>query len=125
MKASDEIVYTRLMSIQTGSGVGSFTHQVRERDGRCIVSKDVNALAVCDMWCGFEAAHIFPLAHLQQWQANNYGRWIDLAPPKGGSINSVQNGILLKADIHQLFDSYIFSINPDVGTIAIPRPRPG
>ena len=32
----------------------------------------------------------------------------------GGSINSVQNGLLLRSDIHQLFDMYRISINPDV-----------
>ncbi|OXV09932.1 hypothetical protein Egran_02305 [Elaphomyces granulatus] len=31
----------------------------------------------------------------------------------GGAINSVQNGILLRTDIHQLFDSFAIAINPD------------
>jgi len=29
-------------------------------------------------------------------------------------LNSVQNGLLLSSDIHQLFDNYAFSIKPDV-----------
>ena len=29
-------------------------------------------------------------------------------------MNSVQNGITLRADMHTLFDHYAFSINPDV-----------
>ncbi|KAL9099258.1 MAG: hypothetical protein Q9163_005223, partial [Psora crenata] len=28
-------------------------------------------------------------------------------------INSKQNGLLLRSDVHQLFDTYDFSINPD------------
>jgi len=68
------------------------------------------------MWVGYEAAHIFPLAYERHWIDQNYGRWILLPPAKGGSINSVQNGMLLRSDIHQLFDSYSFSINPDVCT---------
>ncbi|KAG5287530.1 hypothetical protein I7I50_12359 [Histoplasma capsulatum G186AR] len=30
-------------------------------------------------------------------------------------INSTQNGLLLRRDVHALFDSYILSINPDDG----------
>lgn len=67
-------------------------------------------------WRGFEAAHIFPPAREEEWTRNNYGHWIDPAfkPASGSSINSVQNGMLLRADLHQLFDGYDFSINPDV-----------
>jgi hypothetical protein len=45
-----------------------------------------------------------------------FGRWISIAPEKesAGTINSVQNGMLLKSDLHQLFDNYAFSVNPDV-----------
>jgi hypothetical protein len=55
---------------------------------------------------GFEAAHIFPLAY--------EGHRIQPENTRGGTINSVQNGLLLRSDIHQLFDSYDLSINPDV-----------
>jgi len=65
-------------------------------------------------WFGFEAAHIFPLGHEGHWKQHNFGRWILLPPEKGGLINSVQNGLLLESGIHQLFDAYAFSINPDV-----------
>jgi len=69
-------------------------------------------------WTGFEAAHIFPLALEGLWVDYDYGRWI-LTPPggeeiRGGKINSVQNGLLLDNSIHQLFDMYFISINPDV-----------
>jgi hypothetical protein len=43
-----------------------------------------------------------------------YGRWISIVPEIGGFINSVQNGLLLCSNIHQLFGFYDFSINPDV-----------
>ena len=33
------------------------------------------------------------------------------------SINSVQNGILMLAHIHQMFASYLVSINPDVSVL--------
>lgn len=34
----------------------------------------------------------------------------------GSRINSVQNGLLLRGDLHDQFDQYLFSINPDVST---------
>lgn len=61
-------------------------------------------------WAVLQAAHIFPLGQASYWNDNNLGRWIT----DGGSINSLQNGILLRADIHQMLDLYAFSINPDV-----------
>jgi HNH endonuclease len=114
MEVNDEIVYTRAMSIQTGTRVQAFRDQVRERDGRCVVTKLENPGKVFGLWRGFEAAHIFPLAYEQQWHEHNYSRWVTLPPPRGGTINSVQNGLLLRSDLHQLFDYYDFSINPDV-----------
>ncbi|KAL0634241.1 hypothetical protein Q9L58_006859 [Maublancomyces gigas] len=59
------------------------------------------------------AAHIFPLAYEGHWMEHNYSHWITIQPSTGGPINSVQNGMLLTADAHALFDSYKVSINPD------------
>ena len=67
-----------------------------------------------DSWTGFEAAHIFPVAHEGHWKQHNFDRWITKPSVNGGSINSVQNGLLLRSDIHGLFDTYEVSINPDV-----------
>lgn len=113
-KVNNEVAYTRAHSIGTGTRVKSFKEQVQARDGGCVVSKVENRRAQYDMWLGFEAAHIFPLAYEQYWIESGYGRWITTDPPQGGKINSVQNGILLRSDLHQLFDQYAFSINPDV-----------
>lgn len=41
------------------------------------------------------------------WQENNFGRW--MTNSSSGSINSVQNGILLRSDIYQQFDVFSFS----------------
>ncbi|KAG0638153.1 hypothetical protein HOY80DRAFT_1079827 [Tuber brumale] len=66
-------------------------------------------------WRCFDACHIFPLAYEQQWKQFNYGRWITVPPANGsdGTINSVQNGILLGSHMHRLFDCYDISINPN------------
>jgi hypothetical protein len=47
---------------------------------------------------------------------HNYDRWITIPPAteSAGSINSVQNGMLLREDIHTLFDGYDVFINLDV-----------
>jgi hypothetical protein len=106
----------RTISLATGTRVKSFCDAVRSRDRRCVISGKKAINAYRDNWRGFEAAHIFPLAYEGYWNDNSYGRWITIPPESenGGTINSVQNGLLLRSDIHQLFDSYDLSINPDV-----------
>ena len=90
----------------------SFREAVRERDLRCFVTGET--LMFEDDISGFEAVHIFPLAYLSHWRSENFDRWISIPSASGELINSVQNGILLRADIHALFDNYLLSINPDV-----------
>ena len=109
---NNETLLLRTISLQSGTRVRAFTDAVRSRDRRCVITGE--EYLDDDNWRGFEAAHIFPLAYEQYWTEQNYGRWISIIPDKGGSINSIQNGLLLDSAIHQLFDSYNFSINPDV-----------
>ena len=74
------------------------------------------ALAHFNNFRGFEATHIFPLAYENQWKEFDYGRCITVPPANesDGSINSVQNGILLLREMRDCFDSYDLTINPDV-----------
>jgi HNH endonuclease len=105
----------RTISHATGSRVAAFCEAVRSRDRQCIISGiTVPTFRGTSFWDGFEAAHIFPLAYEGHWIDQNYGRWITIPLSTGGSINSVQNGLLLSSEIHQLFDAYAISINPDV-----------
>jgi hypothetical protein len=92
----------------------SFRDAIRSRDRRCVISGKRAIRAHLDNWTGFKAAHIFPLAYEGNWIQYGYNRWITIQPESGGSINSVQNGILLNSTIHQLFNTYNLSINPDV-----------
>ena len=105
----------RSISLQSGTRVGGFCDAVRERDRRCVITGKPALRAQHGIWRGFEVAHIFPLAYEGHWNAHNYGRWITVPPAiaSAGSINSVQNGMLLRADIHTFFDGYDISINPD------------
>ncbi|KAK5654898.1 hypothetical protein OQA88_6936 [Cercophora sp. LCS_1] len=112
-----EAAFTRLMSFQTGTRVQEFTNQIRKRDRRCVVTRNENPNREFGIWAGFEAAHIFPLAYEHQWNTRGWSQQITILPSRRsyGTINSVQNGLLLRNDIHQLFDLYHFSINPDDG----------
>jgi hypothetical protein len=107
-------------SVACGTRVGTFCDAVRERDRRCIITGE-EADYEYDIWRGFEAAHIFPPACEGHWKDNNYDQWITISPvtKSAGTINSVQNGMLLRNDIHALFDNYAFSTNPDVSMYVI------
>ncbi|KAI9879850.1 MAG: hypothetical protein M1830_006873 [Pleopsidium flavum] len=110
---NDEPWLARMFSHSTGTRTIAFCDAVRSRDRRCIITGEEAVNAEFGSWTGFEAAHIFPLAHEGHWIQYNFDRWITKSPVNGGSINSMQNGLLLGAGIHQLFDHYEVSINPD------------
>lgn len=74
----------------------------------------VNRRAQSGAWSGFEAAHIFPLESESWWLQHNYGRWIRDVTPGVSRISSRQNGFILQSNIHQDFDNYLVSVNPDV-----------
>ena len=104
----------RTISLATGTRVKSFRDAVRARDRRCVISGERAVGAYLDDWTGFEASHIFPIAREFDWIEHRYDRWITIRGDPGGTINSVQNGMLLDSTVHQLFASYNLSINPDV-----------
>jgi hypothetical protein len=114
IRINNETPLTRTISLQTGTRIEAFRNAVRLRDRRCVVTGEVVLGAQYGCWDGFEAAHIFPLAYEQHWKEQGYRHWLSIIPDTGGSINSVQNGMLLENAVHHLFDTYRFSINPDV-----------
>lgn len=111
---NDEAWLVRIISHSTGTRTQAFRNAIRLRDPRCVITGKEAINADVGSWTGLEAAHIFPLAYEGHWQQHNFDRWITKPSVKGESINSVQNGLLLRGDIHQSFDSYEVSINPDV-----------
>ena len=113
---TDEVTLTRTPSLPSGTRVKSFTDAVRQRDRRCVTTGRQARLAHFGNWDTFEATHIFPLAYEEYWNDHKYSHWITVPPASesDGTINSVQNGILLGGTIHHLFDSYSLTINPDV-----------
>ena len=114
VEVTDESWLFRTTSVSSGTRVAEFREAVRQRDRRCVITGEMVLRAEHGIWRGFEAAHIFPLRYEGYWTQQNYGRWISIHPSSGGSINSIQNGMLLREDIHTLFDSCDVSINPEV-----------
>ena len=112
----------------------AYRARTRTRDPCCLIS---HLLVVRDDYSRFKAAHIFPRAHDVevrlsclfsfhngltkniQWTSKGYpSRITDPAtlPELGGptKIDSIQNVVLLRSDLHDAWDSYKFAVNPDV-----------
>jgi hypothetical protein len=91
---SDEVWFARLTSRAISGQEDTFCTGVRARDGGCVISGEVNDLALWGNWAGFQAAHVFPLEHESLWIQYNYGRWITNMDGVVGisKIHSTQNG---------------------------------
>ncbi|KAG0642747.1 hypothetical protein HOY80DRAFT_881095 [Tuber brumale] len=115
LTVTDEVPLVRTLSLQSGTRLASFCRAVRVRDQRCVITGRKAIIDGVGFWTVFEVAHVFPLAYEEHWNENNFSRCITVSPASEseGSINSVQNGILLERTMHALFDSYEISINPD------------
>ena len=113
---TNEVPLLRTLSLLTGTRVQPFFHSVRDRDRRCVLTGIPAVINGVCWWDTFEVAHVFPLAYEEYWSNCNFSSWITVPPASEshGTINSVQNGMLLTRDMHALFASYQISINPDV-----------
>ncbi|KAK9364953.1 hypothetical protein V1509DRAFT_661277 [Lipomyces kononenkoae] len=111
MDVTDAPYYKRTssaMSSHSASGrVRSFPAAVRNRDRRCVITG-----LLLQRWTGYDAAHIFPVALESMFHNHNFGELVVL-DERDGSVNSPQNGLLLKKDVHSRFDQYEISINPN------------
>ncbi|KAG0639745.1 HNH endonuclease-domain-containing protein [Tuber brumale] len=109
----------RMISHKISGREYHFRHDIRHRDRKCVISgiPMPEIFIQSNNWTSFEAAHIFPLRHESLWIEHNYGRWItDMHDAVGSSkINSRQNGLLLRTNVHKMFDQYLISVNPEDG----------
>jgi len=100
----------------------AYRRRTRARDPCCLITR----LEVFeDDFSRFRAAHIFPRAYDIDWANKGYPSLItDPAPNNemGGSkkIDSIQNMLLLRSDLHDAWDNYKFAVNPDRGHVVIP-----
>ncbi|EGC48544.1 conserved hypothetical protein [Histoplasma capsulatum var. duboisii H88] len=117
IRVTDEVSSLRVPSYSISGRENHFRDGVRARDGKCVITGVVNQFAPFGRWNAFKAAHVFPLQHESIWIDQGYSRWVtNMANEvEVSQINSIQNGLLLKSDVHDLFDSYMLSINPDDG----------
>ncbi|KAK9365518.1 hypothetical protein V1509DRAFT_599252 [Lipomyces kononenkoae] len=91
-----------------------FRDEVRKRDGKCVITGIVNPVAFIDEWTTFESVHIFLLSHEELFTSMNYCRYVTyMSGETDRAINSCQNGLLMRSQIHKQFDSFSFSIDPD------------
>jgi len=125
VSVTNEAPLISAFSLPSGTRVESFRDAVLQRDQRCVIIGSQAVLAHVGRWRGFKATHIFPLAYERQWNDCNYSRFITIPPANEfhGSINSVQNGIMLTTEMHQFFASYDLAINPDVCRVRYSRLR--
>ncbi|MCJ1325266.1 hypothetical protein MMC10_001928 [Thelotrema lepadinum] len=122
VQITDEAPLIRTVSTVTGTRLEAFTDAVCSRDDQCIISgRRVVTYNNVSFYTGFGAAHIFPLAYESHWNSHDYSRWITQVPENGrGSIDSVQNGLLLSSEAKDMFETYSLSINPDIFTCFFP-----
>ncbi|KAF4761454.1 hypothetical protein HAV15_007750 [Penicillium sp. str.  len=113
VKLARDTCVRRIYSRSRSPREDSFRDCVRARDGKCVLTGVGNQFASLDDWAGFEAAHIFPLGQQELWNLGGFSHFI--TRPGRNPVNSVQNGLLLAAQMHQLFDGFVVSVNPDDG----------
>ncbi|KAK9318939.1 hypothetical protein V1517DRAFT_334153 [Lipomyces orientalis] len=113
---TDERCITRAYTRTNSRRDRRFRDQVRARDGKCVITGNVNLTAHRNYWSGFEAVHIFPLSHEEFFKTLNYPQLITIRSGEADTgINSCQNGLLMQSNIHQQFESFGFGIDPDDG----------
>ncbi|KAK9485388.1 hypothetical protein V1527DRAFT_496707 [Lipomyces starkeyi] len=89
---TDELCITRILSKTKTGRDETFRRRVRERDGKCVITGVVNT------------------------GQSGFFRWItNRMDERDTGINSCQNGLLMQSSIHQKFDGFHFSVNPDDG----------
>ncbi|KAK9247048.1 hypothetical protein V1506DRAFT_104241 [Lipomyces tetrasporus] len=113
---TQEACITRVLSRTITGRDESFRRHVRERDGKCVISGTANVQAFRDRWTGFHAAHVVPLSSEQYFLQKGLSECItNKADEHDTGINSCQNGLLMQSNIHEAFDDFGFSVNPDNG----------
>ncbi|KAF8723794.1 hypothetical protein AX14_009187 [Amanita brunnescens Koide BX004] len=106
----------------TRSAILAYQERTRNCDHCCLISREY---VVRHDYSRFKATQIFSPVHEVDWVNKGYPNLItDSAPllDLGGStkIDSIQNAIFLRGDLHNAWDSYMFAVHPDRGHVVIP-----
>ncbi|RWQ92055.1 HNH endonuclease-domain-containing protein [Paecilomyces variotii] len=113
VSVSNERYFPRTMSLESTASTERFRDQVRHRDRRCVITHNRALDAPYDSWTGFQAAHIYPRSLSELFTVHGFAN--KLTYDISEDVNSPQNGILLRQDIHALWDSYEIAVNPNAG----------
>lgn len=104
VSCSSTVYYLRAPSFPKTDQDFQFRDQVRERDGRCVITGRESVKDNANRWAGLEAVHAVPLPLAQVFRDLGFG-----------DINSPQNGLLLSSHTRRLWDSYSLAVNPSDG----------
>ncbi|KAK9246513.1 hypothetical protein V1506DRAFT_553020 [Lipomyces tetrasporus] len=97
---TDEPCIIRILSRTITGRDDFFRARVRERDGKCVIT---GTAAPRNGW-------------REYWVQNGFSRWIlNRTGERDTGINSSQNGLLMLSHVHERFDAFDFSVNPDDG----------
>lgn len=107
--------HPRTLSLSDSTRNAAFCQKIRQRDGRCVITGQVNTAAAFNGWSRFQVAHIFPLS-----LSSGYNALTNSTQPS--DINSPRNGILLRADVHGPWDNYSISVNPNTYRVVAFQP---
>ncbi|KAG0132652.1 hypothetical protein HOY82DRAFT_643453 [Tuber indicum] len=108
IQVSDEACIHRSISHDMSDSNEEFHNQVRDPDRKCLITGISNPEIHIQ-------AHIFPLEQESLWTQHNGRQFgIEMDDTWGSAkISSCRNGILLDAAIHERFNQYLISVNPD------------
>ncbi|KAL4882555.1 HNH endonuclease-domain-containing protein [Aspergillus karnatakaensis] len=94
-----------------------FRDSVRERDDKCVITGDGLGNTTPVPYAGSDAAHIYPVSRVAEWRQQNLQQHITDTSPATAitqtGLYSAQNGLLLRSDIHHLWDNFLIAIDPD------------
>ncbi|KAH9032547.1 hypothetical protein EDB84DRAFT_1561942 [Lactarius hengduanensis] len=97
----------------TPAPVSSYRARGRARDGKCLITG-----LQTQTYSRLKVAHIFPRAHDAEWIRKGYPSKITDSADEvvmGGptKIDSVQNVITMRSDLHDAWDNYEFGVDPN------------
>ncbi|KAJ6187864.1 hypothetical protein N7519_002772 [Penicillium mononematosum] len=95
----------------------AFYNSLCERDSCCAITGQTRIINLERPFLGLDATHVFPVCMMEEWRRDGYRRYITDTRPDSeigeSGLYSVQNGLLLRADIHPHFDGFQIGFDPD------------
>lgn len=135
--STSHVYHRRTISLNSSSSSSSksitFADRIRARDRKCLIT---GLTTIHRSWTRLQAAHIFARAHLDrvsiwlklaseklpfadplfsQWRTLGFDDLVDDTGRQLGDakIDSAQNGLLLRADLHAAFTAHEFAVDVD------------